>query len=519
MSRLRIKKKSGDPSESEQEHEDPTETEENAEFATKTELAEVKQGLDAVKTGVQTLTTEFETVGQSVAALVESLKGSEKTPAQKKEMAEAQLEDAQEINKKRRGRAIPIYGDESVKIGEDFLIKGVTPELPRKEAKENFYTALKSDTDDANLIEFQTRCDRIKMKCELLNKRPYELEEFVEWQDFLEKTGFDDVVKLISLSTTTDFVPEGWSNQIEKYYYLNLKVADLFNEFPMPHSPFRWDILGRPEAKYHGETPASARGAAANEIDADDPDQGVVTFTARKLTVRVDLTEEFVEDSVDMYYNVLSQEMIPEGMAEGVEIATLNGDRDGTHQDNGITATSPASAWDGLRKMATERTATQDVTADSGSFNYGRLADLIEKGGKYLLNPMDTAWICNIGAYTEILDFNEVKTVDNFGQMATNVKGAVMMLMGRPLIVSEHIPLVGDDGFVSATVADNVHDTLLLVNKKQFRCGNRPVGNASEVLFDPLTRVYYFTLVMRKDFQSMQPRVAGYTPVSMTLKG
>ena len=507
----RLRKKTG----GENRYAEKSKTPENAgDFATKSELDNFK---NEVKTDFGALSTKFDTVGESVNQLLEAIKGSEKTPAQKQEMTEKQLADAQEINA-RPNRAIPVFGEHTQKISEDFLIKGITPAMPRVEAEKTFYEALKSPTDSEMMIEFQTRCDRMKMKCELLGKQPHELREYAGFQDFLEKTGFDDVIKVITTSTTTDFVPEGWSNEVQKYYYLALKVAMLFNEFTMPNNPFRWDILGRPTAHLRAEPSATNRGVDANEITASNPKQGVVTFDANVITVRVDLTQEFTEDAVDTYYDTLSQEMIPEGMAEGIEKAVLSGDSDGSHQDNGITATSPESAWDGLRKDATARSATVDVTADSGQFNYGRLTELIGKGGKYLINSADTAWICGTTAYSKILNFSEVTTVDNFGQMATNVQGAVMMLMGRPLIVSEHMPLVHTDGFVHATAANNVHDTLLLVSKKQYRMGNIPREKATQILYDPLTEVYYFTMTCRKDFQAMEPRGTGYTPAAMTLK-
>ena len=526
MQTLRIKKqKAGDPPEEEQGGEPEAESTEptSVEFATKTELEEVKAGLGEVKQSMETMTSEFTTVGESVSALVESLKGSEKTPAEKKEMAERQLADVTEIEEKqRRNRPIPIFGDNTVKVGEDFLIKGVTPEVPYEEAQRNFYKALKSPTDDANLIEFQTRCDRMKLKCQMLNKKPYELKEYREWQSFLEKTGYDEIVKLVTTSTTTDFVPEGWSNQIERYYYLALKATMLFSEFTMPHNPFRWDILGRPTAHRRAEPATNQRGTAGDEITASNPAQGVVTFDAEVLTVRVDLTEEFVEDSVDMYWEVLANEMLPEGLAEGMESAVLNGDtRTATnHQDDtGKTATDPETAWDGLRRHALRRSATVDNEASSGAFDYGRLTEMINAGGKYLINASETAWVVDTQNYTKILGFDEVKTIDNFGQMATNVQGAVMMLMGRPVVVSEHIALANDSGVVSATTADNTHGTLLLVNTKQFRIGNIPREGATQVLFDGLTRGYYFTLTCRKDFQAMQPHVAGYTPAAMSIKG
>ena len=206
-------------------------------YASKYELAEVKQGLDA-------LTGSVQNVADTLNSLKESFKGAEKTPAQKQEMTEKQLADALEIQK-RPNRAIPVFGEYTEKVDEDFLIKGITPGMPDKEAQDTFYEALKSPTDSDKMIEFQRRCDRIKMKCQLLDKRPSELKEYKGFQAFLEKTGFDDVVKVITTGTTTDFVPEGWSNEVQKYYYLALKVTMLFNEFTMPQNPFRWDLIGR----------------------------------------------------------------------------------------------------------------------------------------------------------------------------------------------------------------------------------------------------------------------------------
>ena len=477
-------------------------------YASKYEVAEVQRGVDA-------LTSKIETVSESVNALVESLKGAHKPYGERREIIERHIADATTITD-RPNRAIPVIGEHTSKIGADFLIKGITQGMPREEAQKGFYTALKSPTDDEAMLELQTRCDRIKMKCEILKKPPRGLKEYKGFQSFLEKSGFEDVIKIIGTSTTTDFVPEGWSNEVQKYYYLALKVASLFNEFTMPQNPFRWDILGRPAAKLRAEPTASERGVVANEVVASDPVQGVVTFTAKVLTVRVDLTEEFTEDAIDTYYDTLSREVIPEALAEGVETAIINGDSDGTHQDNGIVATDTESAWDGLRKHA-KAGATVDVTANSGTFNYGRLTELIGKGKKYLLSPADTAWVCDIEAYSQILNFTEVTTIDNFAMNATNVQGAVMMLMGRPLIVSEHLPLVHDDGFVDDTAANNVHGTCMLVNRKQYRMGNIPRENV-EMLWDPLTRFYYIISTCRKDFQAMQPHVTGYTPVAMTLK-
>ena len=292
-------------------------------YASKYEVAEVQRGVDA-------LTGKIETVNDTVNALVESLKGANKPYGERREIIERHIADATTITD-RPNRSIPVIGEHTSKIGADFLTKGITPDMPHEEANKVFYAALKSPTDDEKLLELQTRCDRIKMKCEMLDKPPRGLKEYKGFQAFLEKSGFEDVIKIIGTSTTTNFVPEGWSNEVQKYYYLGLKVAALFREFTMPQNPFRWDILGRPTAHRRAQPTASERGVVANEITASDPVQGVVTFEAEVLTVRVDLTEEFAEDTIDTYYDTLSREIIPEAMAEGVEKAIINGDSDRFH--------------------------------------------------------------------------------------------------------------------------------------------------------------------------------------------
>ena len=139
------------------------------------------------------------------------------------------------------------------------------------------------------------------------------------------------------------------------------------------------------------------------------------------------------------------------------------------------------------------------------------------QAGNTYSRAADTAWVCDTEAYTKVLNFSEVTTIDNFGMNATNVQGAVMMLMGRPMVVSEHLPLVNDAGVVHATATDNTHGTMLLVNRRQYRMGTSRV-KALRCFGDPLTRFHYIISTCRKDFQSMEPRAAGYTPAAMTLK-
>jgi hypothetical protein len=456
------------------------------------------------------LVKEVETITESIGQLVQALGGSEKTPAQSEEITERQLADATKINERnaRKSRVIPIFGADAGG-GEDLLFKGVHEGMTKKEAKSVINQVIASKPDSDLVREFQKRSDRIKMRCDILGKRPEELQMWDEHEAWLEKTGIDKVLNISGAAT--DFIPEGWSMETRLYYYQALKLGSAFEEFPMTASPENFPLIGRPTAHHHSRA-ASNRGVAANEYVASDPTEGVTTFTARTLSVRVDLEEEYVEDSADTLDTVLEQ-ALPHAMARGVESALVNGSRQATHQDNNFqVATSPVEkAWDGLRRVALERAATLDIEASSGAFGFDDFSRLIELGGHYLIHPDDCCWVLSNAVYTKSMRFSQLETWDK-NPMPTNINGVIGMILGRPVVVSGEYPLtLHTDGTNDSTATNNVKTGFSLFNKMQFMIGNRR-AERTEQFRDPLTGFYYLVTTARKDFQTMENRRGGYTP-------
>ena len=139
--------------------------------------------------------------------------------------------------------------------------------------------------------------------------------------------------------------------------------------------------------------------------------------------VPVIITEEFSEDMLMAYMPTLIQEVIPGAMAEGLESMLINGDSEGTHQDNGITNDDVESITDGLRKIAIAAGATVDLS----TYNFSSFSKVLRKGGKWTVKPRDGAWIMSNSAYTQCIDFDQVKTLDKMS-MPTNFTKTLRVL-------------------------------------------------------------------------------------------
>ena len=462
---------------------------------------------DDLNTALTPIQQGMTTIVDTVKALQESLKGSEKTDAQHQEIVERQVEDADKVNSRKKA-VIPVFDNKNAVGDEQMFLKGFTPNMSRYEAKTAIQDVLTMQPETETLKEYQVWSDRIKFQCELLGKRPIDLMIYPQYEDFLQKTGIDKTLNLAGAAT--NFIPEGWSMETLAYYYQALKLGMAFEEFTMPNSPYTYPIIGRPTAHYATRA-NSQRGTAADEFPLSaDADEGAVTFTARTISVRVDLEEEYVEDSA-MAMEALVSQLIPYEMARAVESAIINGDTNGTHQDaNFQSATSPVEkAWDGLRRIALERSATLDIEAGSATYGYDDFSRLVEEGGIYTVFPDDNCWVMPNAAYTKATRFTQLETFDKFPQ-STNITGAIGQILGRDVIVSPEYPQVlSADG--TNTAANNTQTGFTLFNKMQFKIGNRRMERV-RMHFDDVTGAYYVVATRRLDFQAMENRRAGYTP-------
>ena len=448
----------------------------------------------------------LKSVEQTMARLEEVLSG-EKTSAENQEAVGKQLADAKRINTQNKA----VIHQEAA-LPADMLFKGLTDETPKDVGKVILDKTFSTHTEAEVIKDWQRHLTEIKILTGCLKVRPEELQIWKGYEAFLDESGIGEKIVTVA-GAPTNYIPEGWSNELLQYFYQELEVAALFMEFTMPQNPFDWKLLGRPTATLRPERTSATSTRGTNDPTYSDPPSGNVRFDADVLMVPVQITEEFNEDAIMGYMDTLIQETIPGAMAEGWEDAIINGDvRAGnSHQDSGSTlsvATDSAQRYvDGIRRIALERSAT----VNAGTYNFSVFSKLARAGGKYTVKPRDGAWIMSNSAYTQCLDFDQVKTLDKYN-MPTNTTGAVNMILGRPVIVSgEYREDLDDAGIRSDTAANNVKTGFTHVNRRQFRIGARREERVS-MEFDNRLQTWVIISTMRKDFQTMENRRSGYTP-------
>jgi HK97 family phage major capsid protein len=284
------------------------------------------------------------------------------------------------------------------------------------------------------------------------------------------------VEKAFGISSGSDgfeWIPTGVSTSYIDEFNLERKVSSLFQEIRMPTNPFKFPVLTN-GAVARLLAPVSAV-SPKQSFDTDS----TITFDAVKLSSQYLLPEELSEDSAVAILQVIRQELV-EGMEKSIEIAILNGDTTGPHMDAfsvlgtgaAPAADSPEKAWMGLRKRAFAAGAAAQHDAGGDRLISQDIVTVREKMGKFGVNPRDLALIAGPRGYNQLIDLDEVTTLEKYGQSATILSGELARVYGIPVIVSEYMREDLDATGVNILLADN-KIAMLLVNRRRFMVGLR----------------------------------------------
>jgi len=251
------------------------------------------------------------------------------------------------------------------------------------------------------------------------------------------------------------------SNFIEEYELLK-KVQGLFKSLNMPSATWELPLQTKvTTARLVGE------GAAATDVNFGT-DKAVMT--AKKFSEYFVLPEELDADSAAPILSLARSEII-EAQARAIEKAILEGDISASHMDSDVLGADDArKAWKGLRKAALAAASSVDF-AGGGVTKLG-LDAMRKKMSKYGVNPSELVYLVGSSAYSQMLNIDEVTSIDKIGSAATMVKGALSMYRGSPIVVSEFIREDLNDAGVHDGVTTN-RTYLLLVNAKRFYMGQR----------------------------------------------
>lgn len=341
------------------------------------------------------------------------------------------------------------------------------------------------------------------------------LNVYNEIQAFLKSN--KDLQKALATSATNlgaEWIPTGFSSRLMEAVRLEAKVAGLFETISMPTNPYTIpvDLRGTGAYLVAENTSGSSPTKVTETGTANVTDN--MTLTAKKIGARLVFSEEINEDSIvsliPMFTNILTKDL-----AEGLEDAIINGDDNGTHMDSDITGTtSVKEAFDGLRYYALNN-GTAAIAGGNGAPTIDMIRSQRAEMGKYGVNPKDLAVIAGMKVYMGLLGIDQVETLEKFGGQFTALSGALGVVDGMPVVVSEFArENLNASGVYDGSTTDRA--TMLIPNRKAFLIGNR-----SDIQINTLMDVEYDQIIMvpkmRVAFQNIYGAAADAVSITVNL--
>ena len=193
-------------------------------------------------------------------------------------------------------------------------------------------------------------------------------------------------------------------------------------------------------------------------------------YRGGKLMAKTYISYEALNDAtIDMLTN--KRAGLVRAMAVAIENAILNGKAG----DTGVAANDARNLFRGLRKLGLTKAAVDFGGAITEAKYRAGLLDMVEKGGLYTsweeIGAGNVVVFCPTKVYNEILNFDSFVDASKAGVASTLSTGRqVSSMFGIPHAVSRFFPnAVNVAGVVSATPADNVAQSIVMVNINTFK--------------------------------------------------
>ncbi len=324
-----------------------------------------------------------------------------------------------------------------------------------------------------------------------------------------------EVKKALSSTTAAsglEWVPTGMSSQIIDDIRLALKVPSLFGTITMPakSGSFDYPLRGARQSAY---LVSEATSDSPTKIPAGTPPSGKVTFTAITHALRMLFSYIMDEDSAISVFPLVRQEII-QAISDARENAYINGQT--TAFDSDVTSASDVRmSYNGLRQMGGASAVTSAQAAvDIGTLSLANLRTIRKKMGRFSINPSELAWISSLSTYIQLLSLDEVETMEKWGAGFTAKSGALGMLDGSPIVVSEFYPQNQNaTGYYDGITMTKTG--ILLVNKKAHWGAEKPSGLLVESARDIETQQNVVVASVRNDFKRVNAPGSGEATVGI----
>lgn len=275
-----------------------------------------------------------------------------------------------------------------------------------------------------------------------------------------------------------EWIPTMVADSYIDEFNLERKVSGLFMEVKMPSNPYKWPVLSNGAiARKVGEVTA----LSTPQVFKTDL---TIMFDAVKMTSQYALPEELSEDSAPDVIKVIRQELM-EGQEKAMEIAILEGDADGTHQHyfsqlpdvtagtlTSAVTDSPEHFFNGIRKRLLNSSAGK-VDAGGNAVTEAELSSARAKMGKFGVDPSALAVISSPKTYNQLLQLDDVRTLEQYGAQATVLVGELAKYEGMAVLVSEWLREDTHSTGFNTVAGTNDKGTVLMVNRKRWFVGTR----------------------------------------------
>ncbi len=409
--------------------------------------------------------------------------------------------------------------------GQDVDVKELSDKvaaLQKELTQERKRVAVDASGSDQNSKELGTRLDELyiaKALCTDVDTGKFDNAAFQKiakmdaYVDAVKAFGDVDAVTTTGDPSAKDFIPKGFSKQLQNEIWLALEVAGLFPRMAMPHSDYTLPFNpGRIVAR------AAAEGGT---VTKDKPPASKITFNAKKIMSIVEMTDEFEQDSIVPALNFLRQQLI-DGFALAQETMCINGDTSTGIYANALTGDDARKLVKGIRTDAMG-TGTKLSGATGDGLSITNLRALRALMGKYGKRPSDLAIIVSMADYNKMLTFDGYQYLYSYGAGAVILNGELGRFDGIPIIVSELLPSAGvatdapdalgglntDGKFDGSTYTKG---TAVIVNRHGYSWGDRAEFSL-ELWRNPLYQTTNLIGAQRLDFQKVAAANAKTTGV------
>jgi len=247
--------------------------------------------------------------------------------------------------------------------------------------------------------------------------------------------------KALDTATATEgaeWAPTEYGTQMIDAVNAASVVAPIFPQITMPRQSYNLPFGFTGGTVYlageaTGDTPA--------DYTATTPATGSETFTAKKLAMLINMSEEMEEESVVPVLPLL-RDHVARTIASGIDDAILDGQATGAIDSDVTSSADRRMAWDGLRYFISQTLTT--AFSSAATFNGDLLGSVMElMTQKYLDKNADMVWIFPSKKKYDIMTIEDngtehTKLFIRASDLGDNVvlRGQVGELLGNPVVFS-----------------------------------------------------------------------------------